>query len=122
VLFAAVAVFLAAVGLYGVVAYSVSQRTQEIGVRMAIGAERRHVLAMVLRDGMKLALAGVVIGLTGAAALSGLLSTMLFQVTPGDLVSYVATATLLLVIAALASLIPAVRATRVDPVVALRQG
>jgi putative ABC transport system permease protein len=122
VLFAGVAVFLAAVGLYGVVAYSVSQRTQEIGVRMAIGAERRHVLAMVLRDGMKLALAGVVIGLTGAAALSGLLSTMLFQVTPGDLVSYVATATLLLVIAALASLIPAVRATRVDPVVALRQG
>jgi putative ABC transport system permease protein len=71
---------------------------------------------------MKLALVGVVIGLTGAAALSGLLSTMLFQVTPGDLVSYVATATLLLVIAALASLIPAVRATRVDPVVALRQG
>jgi len=121
-LFAAVAVFLAAVGLYGVVAYSVSQRTQEIGVRMAIGAERRHVLAMVLGDGMKLALAGVVIGLTGAAALSGLLSKMLFQVTPGDPLSYIVTATVLLAIAGLACLVPALRATRVDPVVALRQG
>jgi putative ABC transport system permease protein len=121
-LFAAVAVFLAAVGLYGVVAYSVSQRTQEIGVRMAIGAERGHVLSMVLREGMKLALVGVAIGLIGAAALSGLLSTMLFHVTPGDPISYGVTAALLLAIAALACFIPALRATRVDPIVALRQG
>jgi putative ABC transport system permease protein len=121
-LFAAVAVFLAAVGLYGVVAYSVTQRTQEIGLRMAIGAERGHVLAMVLRDGMKLALVGVMIGLTGAAALSGLLSNMLFHVTPGDPLSYLVTTTVLLLIAGLACLIPALRATRVDPIVALRQG
>ena len=122
VLFAAIAVFLAAVGLYGVVAYSVSQRTQEIGVRMAIGAERGHVLSMVLGEGMKLALVGVAIGLIGAAALSGLLSRMLFHVTPGDPISYAVTAALLLAIAGLACLIPALRATRVDPIVALRQG
>ena len=121
-LFAAVAVFLAAVGLYGVVAYSVNQRTQEIGVRMAIGARRGHVLSMVLTEGMKLALIGVAIGLTGAMALSGLMSKMLFQVTPGDPVSYAVTAALLVAIAGLACYIPALRATRVDPIVALRQG
>jgi putative ABC transport system permease protein len=121
-LFAGVALFLAAVGLYGVVAYSVSQRTQEIGVRMAIGAERSHVLSMVLSEGMMLALVGVVIGLVGAATLSGLLSKMLFHVTPGDPLSYVVTAALLLSIAGLACFIPALRATRVDPIVALRQG
>ena len=120
--FAALAVFLAAVGLYGVVAYSVSQRTQEIGVRMAIGARRGHVLSMVLTEGMKLALIGVAIGLIGALALSGLMSKMLFQVTPGDPVSYVVTAAVLVAIAALACYIPARRATRVDPIVALRQG
>ena len=88
---------------------------------MAIGAERGHVLSMVLGEGMKLALVGVVIGLIGAAALSSLLSKMLFHVTPGDPVSYVVTATLLLAIAGLACFIPALRATRVDPIVALRQ-
>ena len=120
--FAAVAVFLAAVGLYGVVAYSVSQRTQEIGVRMAIGARRGHVLSMILTEGMKLALIGVAIGLIGAMALSGLMSKMLFGVTPGDPFSYLVTAAVLVVIAGLACYIPALRATRVDPIVALRQG
>ena len=122
VVFAGVAVFLAAVGLYGVVAYSVSQRTQEIGVRMAIGAGRGHVLSMVLTEGMKLAIVGVAIGLIGASALSGLMSKMLFRVTPGDPLSYVVTAAVLVAIAALACYIPALRATSVDPIVALRQG
>ena len=121
-LFAALAVFLAAVGLYGVVAYSVSQRTQEIGLRMAIGAGRGHVLSMVLAEGMKLALIGVAIGLAGASALSSLISKMLFGVRPGDPISYVVTAAVLVAIAALACYIPALRATRVDPIVALRQG
>ena len=121
-LFAAVAVFLAAVGLYGVVAYSVNQRTQEIGLRMAIGAGRGHVLSMVLTEGMKLALIGVALGLAGSLALSGLMSTMLFRVTPADPLSYLVTATVLVAVAALACYIPALRATRVDPIVALRQG
>jgi putative ABC transport system permease protein len=121
-LFAAVALFLAAVGLYGVVAYAVHQRTQEIGVRMAIGASRGHVLSMVVGDGMKLVLIGIAIGLAAAAALSGLMSKMLFHVTPGDPLSYAATAGVLLAVAGLACYIPALRATRVDPVVAMRQG
>ena len=121
-LFAGLAVFLAAVGLYGVVAYSVNQRTQEIGIRMAIGARRSHVLSMVLTEGMRLALIGVAIGLIGAMTLSGLMSKMLFRVTPGDPLSYVVTAAVLVVIAALACYFPALRATRVDPIVALRQG
>ena len=119
-LFAGVALFLAAVGLYGVVAYSVSQRTQEIGLRMAIGAERSHVLGMVIGGGMKLALVGVAIGLAGAFALSGMMTTMVFGVTPLDPASYGATAVVLLAVAALACYVPARRATRVDPVVALR--
>jgi putative ABC transport system permease protein len=122
VLFAAVALFLAAVGLYGVVAYAVNQRTQEIGVRMAIGASRGHVLSMVISDGMKLVLIGIAIGLAGAAALSGLMSKMLFHVTPGDPLSYATTAGVLLAVAGLACYIPALRATRVDPIVAMRQG
>jgi putative ABC transport system permease protein len=121
VLFAAVALFLAAVGLYGVVAYTVTQRTQEIGLRMAIGAQHGDVMRMVVGGGMKLALIGVAIGLVSALALSGLLTTMLFGVKPVDPISYILTATVLLVIAALACYIPALRAARVDPIVALRQ-
>jgi putative ABC transport system permease protein len=119
-LFALVALFLAAVGLYGVVAYAVSQRTQELGLRMAIGAQRGDVLRMVLGNGMKLALIGVVIGLGGALALAKYTSSMLFEVTPFDPWSYAATAALLLAVAALACYMPARRATTVDPVVALR--
>jgi putative ABC transport system permease protein len=119
-LFALMALFLAAVGLYGVVAYTVSQRTQEIGVRMAIGAQKSDVLAMILGGGMKLALIGVAIGLAGALALSRLMQTMLFEVTPLDPPSYVVTAVVLLAVAGLACYIPARRAMRVDPIVALR--
>jgi putative ABC transport system permease protein len=119
--FAVVALFLASVGLYGVVAYNVSQRTQEIGLRMAIGAQRGDVLKMIVGGGMKLALAGVVIGTLGALALSRLVEAMLYDVTPFDPASYAATSALLLAVAAAACYVPARRATRVDPLVALRQ-
>jgi putative ABC transport system permease protein len=120
-LFALIALFLAAVGLYGVVSYTVSLRTQEIGVRMAIGAQRGDVLRMIVGGGMKLTLVGVAIGLAGALALAQLVATMLFDVTPFDPASYAATAIVLLAVAALACYIPARRAMRVDPIAALRQ-
>jgi putative ABC transport system permease protein len=119
--FAAIALFLAAVGLYGVVAYTVSQRTQEIGLRMAIGAQRGDVLRLVVGGGMRLAFAGVAIGIACALALSQLVATMLYEVTPFDPASYSTTAIILLGVAALACYIPARRAMRVDPIVALRQ-
>ena len=119
--FAVIALFLAAVGLYGVVAYSVSQRTQEIGLRMAIGAQRGDVLRMIVGGGMKLAIVGVAIGIACALALAQLVATMLFEVKPFDPASYSATALVLLAVAALACYVPARRATRVDPIVALRQ-
>jgi putative ABC transport system permease protein len=118
--FAAVALFLAAVGLYGVVAYAVSQRTQEIGLRMAIGAQRSDVLRMVLGDGMKLAAVGVVFGLGTALALARYTESMLFGVTPLDAVSYAATAAVMLAVSALACYVPARRASAVDPLQALR--
>ncbi len=120
VLFAGVALFLAAVGLYGVVAYTVSQRTREIGLRMAIGAKPSQVLGMVLGGGMKLALIGVALGVAGALALTGLVRTMLFEVQPSDPLSFVATSAVLLVVAALACYVPARRAMRVDPLVAIQ--
>jgi ABC-type antimicrobial peptide transport system permease subunit len=123
-LFALIALFLAAVGLYGVVAYTVSQRTQEIGLRMAIGAQRSDVLRLVVGGGMKLAVAGVAIGIACALGLARLvvsMATMLYEVTPFDPASYSATALVLLVVAALACYVPARRAMRVDPIVALRE-
>ena len=118
--FAVVALFLAAIGLYGVVAYAVSQRTQEIGVRIAIGAQRGDVLGLIVGGGMKLAAIGVAIGLAGALALSGMVRAMLFELTPMDPASYAGTALVLLIVAAFACYVPARRATRVDPIVALR--
>src|SRR4029453_14294681 len=115
--FAAIALVLAAVGLYGVVSYSGSQRTQEIGLRMAIGAQRRDVLRMVVGGGMKLAMIGAVIGVAGALALSNVVATMLFEVPPFDPASYSATAVILLTVAMLACYVPARRAMRVDPIV-----
>ena len=120
-LFAGIALFLAAVGLYGVVAYAVSQRTQEIGLRMAIGAQRGDVLRMVVGGGMKLAVVGVALGIACALALAQLVAAMLYEVTPFDPASYSATALVLLAVAALACYVPARRAMRVDPIVALRQ-
>jgi putative ABC transport system permease protein len=121
VAFALIALFLAAIGLYGVVAYTVSQRTQEIGVRMAIGAQRGDVLRLIVGGGMRLALIGVVMGLAGALALARVVSGMLFDVTPFDPASYGTTAGVLLAVAALACYMPARRAMRVDPLTALRQ-
>ena len=119
--FALVALFLAGVGLYGVVAYSVSLRTQEIGVRMAVGAEPGDVLRMVIGGGMRLALVGVAIGIAAALAVSRLVATMLYGVTPFDPASYAATASVLLAVCAVACYVPARRAMGVDPLVALRQ-
>jgi putative ABC transport system permease protein len=120
--FAVVAVFLAAVGLYGVVGYTVSQRTQEIGLRMAIGAQPGDVLRLVLGNGMQLALLGVAIGVGGALALSRYIATMLFEIDRFDAPSYAATAAVLLAVSALACYVPARRALRVDPLVAMRAG
>lgn len=120
-LFALMAMVLAGVGIYGLIAYGVSQRTQEVGVRMALGATAEAVLGRFLREGLALALAGVVLGLGGAALLSRALESFVWGVDPLDPLTYATVAALLLVIAALASLAPALRAARLDPTRALRQ-
>lgn len=121
-LFAALALVLAAVGLYGIIAYSVAQRRQEIGIRMALGADRRAVLRYVLRQGLGLTLAGLAAGLLGAAAVTttGWLSELLYNVKPTDLLTFAVVPLVLIAVALLASFLPARRATRVDPLVALR--
>jgi putative ABC transport system permease protein len=118
--FALVALLLAAVGVYGVLSYSVSQRTQEIGVRMAIGAERAQIIRLVLRGGMGWAFTGITIGLLGAFALSRVLGSLLFEVTAHDPITYSTVGVMLALVAMLACYIPAARATRIDPVIALR--
>ena len=118
--FSGIALFLAAIGIYGVMSYSVAQRTQEIGVRMALGARQLHVLRLIFGQSLGMLLIGVVIGLAGAIALTRLMRTLLFEITATDPVTYVSVIGLLTVIALLACYIPARRAAKVDPLIALR--
>jgi putative ABC transport system permease protein len=118
--FAAIAVLLSAVGIYGVLAYAVGQRTREFGVRTALGASSRDVLAMVLRQGLGLTGIGIVTGVAGAMALTRYLEGMLYGVTPLDPLTYVAVVVLFAAAASIASYVPARRATRIDPMTALR--
>jgi predicted permease len=118
--FAAIALALAGVGIYGVLAYLVSQRTQEIGIRLALGADRSQVLAMVLRQGLSLAAVGTVVGLIGAFALTRLIRSLLYEVRPDDPLTFAAVATALLLVALTASFLPARRASRLPPTIALR--
>ena len=119
-LFASLALILAAVGIYGTMSYSASQRTHEIGIRTALGAQRRDVLRLVMNDGAKIALFGIAIGIAGALALTRLMASLLFEVKPTDPATFAAVATLLALVTLAACYIPARRAMRVDPMVALR--
>ena len=119
-LFAALAVVLGAVGIYGVISYSVAQRTREIGIRMALGARRSEVLLLILRQSARLAFVGIIFGIVGALLLTRLMTGLLYGVAASDPVTYVCVGTLLATVALAASYLPARRAMRVDPVVALR--
>ena len=115
------ALFLGVVGLYGVIAYSVSQRRREIGIRMALGAGKSAILNMIIGQGIRLALIGVAIGLAGALGLTRFLSGLLYGVKPGDPLTLVAVSALLIAVALIATYIPARQAANVNPLQALRQ-
>jgi putative ABC transport system permease protein len=119
-LFAGVALILAAVGIYGVISYSVTQRTREFGIRIALGAQPGNVVDLVLRKGIFIIVCGLIMGIGGSLAATRLLSGLLFGITPTDPMTFLTTSLLLATVAAIASYIPARRATKVDPLVALR--
>ena len=119
--FAGSALLLAAVGLYGVVAFSVTSRTREIGLRLALGASRSLVLRTVVWDGLRVVLAGLVVGLLASLVLGRVLSTFLFETPPADPIVLVSVAAILALAGALASYVPALRAARVDPAISLRE-
>jgi putative ABC transport system permease protein len=118
--FAGLALLLAALGIYGVVSYSVNQRTRELGIRIALGATQDRVVRLVIGQGMGLTVAGIGMGLVGAYWLVHLLATLLYGVTATDTATFVGVAAVLLGVASLASYLPARRASRVDPVIAMR--
>jgi putative ABC transport system permease protein len=120
-IFAGIALVLAAIGIYGLMSYSVQQQTQEVGIRMALGAGRSEVLKLIVKQGMMPACLGVIVGLGIAFAATRLLSSLLFGVKAADPASFTAVAVVLTAVALLATYIPARRAMRVDPVIALRQ-
>jgi ABC-type antimicrobial peptide transport system permease subunit len=119
--FAGLALLLAAIGIYGVISYAVRQRNHELGIRIALGAQAHDVLRMILAEGLSLAMFGIALGLGAAVALTRLMRSLLFEVQPVDILTYVAISGLLLCAALLACWIPARRATRVDPMFALRE-
>ena len=119
-IFAAVALVLTVVGLYGVMSYAVAQRTNEIGIRLALGAQTRDVLSLIIGQGLRLVLVGLAIGLLGAFALMRVISGLLFGVTAKDPMTFIIVSVVLAIIALLACYVPARRATRVDPLEALR--
>ncbi|HEV2132038.1 MAG TPA: FtsX-like permease family protein, partial [Longimicrobiaceae bacterium] len=119
-IFAAIALALAAIGIYGLISYTVAQRTGEIGVRLALGARPSDVLLLMVRQGMKPALAGIVVGVVGAWAATRVIRSLLYDVSATDPITYVGVVLFLGAVALLAAYLPARRATRVDPMIALR--
>jgi putative ABC transport system permease protein len=118
--FAATALLLAAIGIYGVISYMVTERTQEIGIRLALGAQRQNILSMVLGQGLRLAISGAAAGLVGAVIVARLMVSLLYGVNPTDPFTFVSVALLFIAVALLACYLPARRAIRVDPMTALR--
>jgi putative ABC transport system permease protein len=118
--FAIVALALSMVGLYGVMSHAVLQRSHEIGIRMAVGAQQHHVLRLILRQGIRLAAAGITVGLVGAFALTGTLRSMLYEVEAVDPMTFVGVSVILILAMLVACFVPARRATKVDPLIALR--
>jgi putative ABC transport system permease protein len=120
VAFAALSLLLAVIGIYAVLAFFVTNHRPEIGVRLALGAQKRDILGLVFKKGMALALAGIVIGIAGAVAITRLMASLLFGVKPVDALTFAAVSICVLIVALLACYIPARRATKVDPLIALR--